>query len=81
MKISPENTVVAMQAVPTTDVEEGKGNEASLVQHSKYELVSAVDPNERQSENQFKPPEMSWVNLNFSAGKATILKDCWGKVR
>lgn len=25
-------------------------------------------------------PEITWANLNFRAGKANILTDCWGKV-
>lgn len=74
-----------MQQVPTVDVEEGKNKEfdlggGSVVEHNKYELVDAADPNERHTSH-FKPPDMTWVNLNFRAGKANILKDCWGKVR
>ena len=74
-----------MQQVPTVDVEEGKNKEfdlggGSVVEHNKYELVDAVDTTERHTSH-FKPPDMTWVNLNFRAGKANILKDCWGKVR
>lgn len=74
-----------MQQVPTVDVEEGKNKEfdlggGSVVEHNKYELVDAVNISERHTSH-FKPPDMTWVNLNFRAGKANILKDCWGKVR
>ncbi len=66
-----------VQAV--VDVEEGK---SSTFQHSKYELIKAVNPEENSGRQQSAPPpDITWVRLSFCAGKTDILKDCWGKVK
>jgi hypothetical protein len=50
-------------------IEEGKNG---------YEMVSTA---KAVIESPSKTsPDISWVNLNFKAGKANILTECWGKV-
>ena len=60
------------------DVEDGKNDSLGkpVGQQNRYELLNAANETVREA-----PPEITWVDLNFQAGKKDILTNCWGKVR
>jgi ABC-type multidrug transport system fused ATPase/permease subunit len=69
-----------MQAVPVADIEMAPVGTGS--KQKGYELVEAVQ-GEKDVEIgtvDYCPPDISWVNLNFRAGKSQILNNVWGKV-